>query len=105
MPNVITKKTPRPSSVETLGEARSDSTGANKFWRTSTEEDDNQDEHLLQAAACPTSRKKKSPQPEQTDSLQVITDNGSVTMKLRRTLMDYYRHKEEPFLIGKLTFE
>ena len=67
--NVRTKKRPTPSCDDTLGESRSDSTGAIKWWRTSTEEDD-QVEPLLIAATCQTSHKKKRPQPETTDNLQ-----------------------------------
>ena len=105
MTEIRTKKRPTPNCDDNLGEARSDSTGAIKWQRTGTAEDDDEDEPLLLEATCQTTRKTKRPQLEPTDSLQVAQDDGSVTMKWRRTLMDYYRHKEEPLLIGTMTAE
>ena len=38
-------------------------------------------------------------------SVQVIQDDGSASIKWRRTLMDYYRHEAELLLIRTMTDE
>ena len=81
MTNIRTKKRLTSICADTLGEWRSDSTGTIKWWQTNAEEVDDKDEPALKAATYQTIRKRKCPQLETTESLQVVQDDGSFMMK------------------------